>query len=683
MHQLLYILLFSVSGGALLGLVISLIRNKTAVRVTVIGVLGFFVVLFGAHIVYFKIFGNYFDWAMADMMGEAMTNFAGMLMIGIGRSLFPILLLLLPVIGVAVFIKRLTYYPVKRVPMMIPLLMASVMMLGFLLPTLILTGDKSEGGDWEIYSYPNELETPNTYGILTATRLNLGRVIFGIGDGVALGPGDDDVTPPDDGIFGTQSDSEDKKDPPESSDGTDTSDPDDTTDTGTDEPEPPKVYGDNVLDIDFASLIANTSNKDIKAMHEYFSKLTPTKKNEYTGYFEGKNLIFLTLEGFSGKVISPELTPTLYMMATGGFVFNNYYCSNWGGSTATGEYANLTGNFYNSASCMKSLIAKTYQPFVLARQFKNLGYYTPAYHAWTHSYYNRDESHPSLGYDYLGFGNGLENLKDADGNGVKKQWVSSDHDTAKVTVSQYIDRQPFHVYYMTISGHANYNWGGNAMCKKHKSDINAFCEQYGLNYSDEVKAYLACQLEVELMAKELVDQLSAAGILDNTVFVMAADHYPYGLSDASIAELYGLPVSGVRQNFETYRNTLIIWSSSMEAPIPVNTPCSAVDILPTVSNLFGLAYDSRLMTGVDVFSGTDPIVYLNFDQGSSWNWINSYGSYNSGTKKFTVAEGVTVDESALAGYVKSMNSLVSTRRKYSLAILKNNYYAYVFPDQAQ
>lgn len=396
--------------------------------------------------------------------------------------------------------------------------------------------------------------------------------------------------------------------------------------------------------------------------------------------FEGYNLIFLTLEGFSGKVINPNLTPTLYKMSTEGFVFNNFYNGTWGGSTATGEYANLTGNFYNSTKCMTDYIANTYQPFVLGNQFKSLGYTTMAFHAGTRTYYNRYKSFPTLGYNkFYAEGSGLENLTDRDGNKIKFQWPESDHQLAKVSVEQYLDKEPFHIYYMTISGHTNYSWVGNNMCKKHKAEINAYCQQYGLSYSDQVKAYLACQLEVELMLTELIERLDEVGKLDNTVFVMGADHYPYGLSDASLAELYGIPQSGIHGNFELFRNSLIIWNSAMEEPVIVDTPCSAIDILPTVSNLFGLKYDSRLMAGTDVLSDQDPIVIINFDgsQGS-WNWITRYGSYKTATKKFTVAEGFNATQAEIDAYVKKINNLVSAKKTYTMKVLTTDYYSYVF-----
>ena len=36
----------------------------------------------------------------------------------------------------------------------------------------------------------------------------------------------------------------------------------------------------------------------------------------------------------------------------------------------------------------------------------------------------------------------------------------------------------------------------------------------------------------------------------------------------------------------------------------IDTPMSTLDILPTISNLFELPYDSRLLMGRDIFSDT-------------------------------------------------------------------------------
>ncbi len=663
--ELANIFFFSFSFGAFISFVLSFIKNRTALRITAIVLTVVLALILGSQMIYFEIFRVYYSLESTSMAGEAMTDFSTVMWDTIAKNFFYVILLCVPTVLMSVFNGVLLNYPLKRIPPILNYFCAAVMALSFILGSVSVAKDNGDYGSLYYYKYHDPTESANKLGILTSTRLALQAYFFGeLEEKVVIESGMDDIHNP----FESEGD---------------TTNPDQTGPGGTTEPpEPPIVYGDNIMEnLDFSK----TGGK-IGELNKYFTSLTPSKKNQYTGMFEGYNLIFLTLEGFSHHVINPNLTPTLYMMANEGFVFENFYNGTWGGSTSTGEYANLTGNFYNSTKCMTDYIGDTYQPFALGNQFKKLGYTTKAYHAWTYTYYNRNKSHPSLGYEWIGYNrnnvkgySGIETFTDKDGNKMKFPWVPSDHDTAKVTVSDFIDKEPFHVYYMTISGHTNYNWSGNNMCKKHRAFINSYCQQYGLDYSEEVKAYLACQYEVELMLAELVNNLRDAGILDRTVFAMGADHYPYGLSNASLSELYGIPQSGMNGNFELYRNAFIIWNSAMEEPIHIDTPCSAIDILPTLSNLFGLEYDSRLMAGTDVLSGDEPIVIINFDEGAgSWNWITRYGSYKTSSKKFTPAEGFTATEDEISEYVKSVNQLVSAKRKYSFYVIENDYYAYVF-----
>ncbi len=96
-------------------------------------------------------------------------------------------------------------------------------------------------------------------------------------------------------------------------------------DTSQGEQEPVIDTSPNVMDVDLAQIAQSTDNSDIQWLANYFNSVTPTKKNEYTGMFEGYNVIQLVIEGFSGYAIDPQLTPTLYKLANEGFVFNNYY----------------------------------------------------------------------------------------------------------------------------------------------------------------------------------------------------------------------------------------------------------------------------------------------------------------------------------------------------------------------
>lgn len=441
-------------------------------------------------------------------------------------------------------------------------------------------------------------------------------------------------------------------------------------------PTPDPIYGYNTLDIDFEALAASTTDKTVLDMHQYFASLTPTQQNEYTGMFEGKNLVYFVAEAFSPYVIDPELTPTLYKLSTEGFVFTNYYQPDWHQSTTGGEFASLTGLIPTSVDGNLSFIAsaKKSMPFALGNQFSNLGYATRAYHNNTYNFYERHRTHPNLGYDYKGIYSGLELL-------TKGSWPHSDHEMIQVTVDEYIDNyvnngEKFHTYYMTVSGHAGYYWDTNRQAAKHKDEVDH------LEYSTSVKGYLAAQLEVEYALTELINKLEAAGIADETVIALTADHYPYALSDKAYNELE--PVDSEDKTMDRYRNSFLLWCGSMEEPIVIDDPCSSIDIIPTLSNLFGLEYDSRLFSGRDILStnydvsnpnSPQPFV-IGADAGIGSSWVSLAGSYNSSTKEFTPAPGYE-EYADNQEYIDAMCKKAKTMFKYAKNILAKDYYKIV------
>lgn len=635
---LVYLLLFSFAYGFLVNGV-ALLLPLGANRIFTLVMLVLTTLLVESQYVYFRFFKSFYRVSTMGMAGGALRDFWRETLSTISSSWFAILLLLIPLL---LFIpRRKKYAPAFAPTLSFRAYLVVLALLLHLLAVGIISLDRSDFGDRHYYKKEfSPTETIRRFGIITGMRLDLGTELFGENEPDIEELPDETVDP-----FAT------------------TPAPETTAEDI--EPPVPIEYGDNVMDIDFAALIEKEKDKDIQAAHEYFSSVTPTKQNEYTGLFKGKNLIYMTLEGFSYKTIDPERTPTLYKMATEGIVFNNFYTGLWGGSTATGEYTSLTGLFYSSAKCLQ-YSADNLMPFTMGNQFSKLGYKTYAFHNHVHTYYSRNESHPNMGYEFIAINRGLTGLTDC--------WPRSDHEMAIATLPYYINmEEPWHAYYMTVSGHANYSFMGNNMSKKHRDIVE------NLPVSDGVKAYHACQYEVELMLSEMVAQLEAAGKLEDTVFVMSTDHYPYALTDAELSELYGIPAEGIHKNFDLLRNGCIIWCASMEEPIIVDTPCSSLDIIPTVSNLFGLEYDSRLLMGTDVLSDSIPLVILNQDgDGSAWNWINKYGEYHSATGKFIPYEGFTATDEEIAAYVKQMNNTVSRKTKFSRMILNKDYYRYVF-----
>lgn len=410
----------------------------------------------------------------------------------------------------------------------------------------------------------------------------------------------------------------------------------------------------NLLSIDFDAYMAEETDETILALHEYFRDRLPTEKNEKTGLFAGCNLIQITAEGFSHLAIDPELTPTLYRLQNEGMQFTNFYTAYWGVSTSDGEYVNLTGTIPKSGAWSLQETADNAMPLTMAQQLKRLGYSAYAYHNHDYDYYHREQSHPNLGYVYKALGNGLP---------ITEQWPESDVEMIDVSTGDYTGIEPFHVYYMTVSGHLEYVFdeSKNAMACKNQHLVEH------LPYSEAVRAYLACQIELDRAVELLLQRLEEAGVLENTVIVLSADHYPYGLTLEEMGELAGHEID---PQYEIYRNACIIYKEGM-TPEVIDRPCSSLDLLPTISNLFGLEFDSRLYMGQDIFSDMPPMVLF-----CDRSWLTDFGAYATLTETYTSYDGEPADQEIIDFY----NDVVANRFLVSQWVLETDYWRILFGD---
>ena len=632
------ILLFAVGTGLFWSLIVNLLRRPRAAFIVSVTVTALWSVLVCVEYCCRSYFKSYFFLRFIGNMSEnVVTGFGSAIPEVVLPRLPFILLAMLPVAGCVLLRRRIA--PPQRMRWK-PLLVLLALSLAF-------------GGTGSVLAHSGMYKTSYTYGfnadagvthfgLNTTVRLEMTYALFGQ-------PAPDIQVPEDDGG-------------------------DDTAVTA------PVVYGKNAMDIDFDALADSASSSAVANMSRYFGSLTPSSQNEYTGMFKGKNLILFTAEAFSPWFISEELTPALYRLTHEGFVCSNFYQPGWGQSTTGGEFAVMTGLIptWVNGNVSFYATARNSMPFALGNQFRALGYTTAAYHDNIYNYYNRDKTHPNLGYDYQGQGSGLKLTEDG-------SWPYSDLEMIQNTIDPYIDAYvkdgtPFHTYYMTVSGHGGYGWG-HAMAAKNRQKAQAAYP----NASTQVQAYVAANLELESALAYLLEELETAGIADDTAICLAADHYPYLLSDTDTDyynELRGITDS--ERDTSRYRNALILWCGSMDEPVQVDEPCSAVDIVPTLSNLFGLTYDSRLLSGRDILdksynassaAGSIPLVILPTAGGNSW--ATAAGIYEASTRTFTANPGITVGED----YVSAINDRVSLQYHYAQLLVTYDYYAIALPQE--
>lgn len=454
-------------------------------------------------------------------------------------------------------------------------------------------------------------------------------------------------------------------------------DPSATTDPGeepgTETTPEPEIFvpRPHVFALDQETLLTMAENKKQSWLAEYVINEEPTMTNEYTGLFEGYNVIFLTAEGFSPYAVREDKTPTLYHLVHTGFVFNNYYVPLWQTSTSDGEYVNNTGLIPDGQFSMRKS-GSNYMPYTLAGFFNRTGLQSRAYHNNSLSYYERHVTHPNLGYLFkacnLGDLSAAEYGQYVFEMETSKRWPASDYYMMVSTMPEYLQDDRFFTYYMTVSGHMNYNFQGNSMSAKNRDAVA------DLELSENGRAYIACHMELDMALEYILEQLKDAGKLENTLIVMSADHYPYGMTSEQYEELAGKSLDGGK---DVFRNSLIMWNVQFEDnPVVIDKACCSVDLLPTILNLLGMEYDSRMYAGRDIFSDAEGMVIFN-DRSFVTDGV-IYNRKNKETIWLRDADGnYVVPEDQRDAYLAEKQQDVKDRYQFSAYVLQEDYYRYV------
>ena len=650
-----YTLLFMLPAAGFLGFGCHLLSGLAG-RIGAYALTVLLILAYGAQIVYHYIYGSFASVILIGMSGDAVGTFGGAALPSFLDCL-PVILLLFVPLGVLILLtirqhpkrkhfKGLRYFPVLIVPVL----------LHFGVVLLLPLGGKQAYSPWDLYHETFVLDkSEQTFGVLVTLRMELASMVSPRREVSLSGSELVEVILP-------------TPEPEKGGQGTQGGDRDDTLPDPTPTPTP---YPDQVYAIDFGALAENAPDGEYKLLAEYFNSCKPTKQNNFTGMFEGYNLIIMCCESYTPYMLDEELTPTLYQMSREGIVFHNFYntiCDNTSNSEYVLNMSLLPDVSLYSDGSDGAFNTFTYSknnclPFAFGNRLKKEGYRSFAFHNFSGSYYKRDETHENMGYEFMYMKKGLKyekNFPTSDGNMVRQSldYLLQTDDGGQIT--------PFVAYYLTFSGHMPYRFShaehwftGNDMAMKNREAVAH------LPYSEKTKAFLACQLELEYAMKELLASLEKAGIADRTLVVVTGDHYPYSLGMSGVEELAG---HALDQEFDKYKGSFILWTKGMEETIQVDTPCCSLDILPTLYNLLGVDYDSRLVMGTDVFS-EGPHAAILMDR----SFITDVVTYNANTGETRVKEGVTLPE----GYVDAWNSVIKDKYQVSKLVLYKDFYRYL------
>ena len=608
-----YPVLFSISIGLIIYILCTTLKNKFN-RIPTYLLLSTITTFFLINLVYYRCFGSFVS-IYSIFHGGQTLEFKDQILRIILNNWISLFLLLLPVIiYILLDIFKKINYEKTSLSLKGALLLIAIVIHTSLLLSINFDNSKAIYSNKNVYhNIHSIILISEKFGNLTALRLDITRSIIGFKE--------KDIEIP---II------------------------DESISNSTIEEEKPITY--NTLEINFEELIENEKNSTIKDIHNYISKQSVSNKNDYTGIFKDKNLVVFVAEAFAPMAIDPVLTPNLYRLYNEGFQFDNFYTPLFPVSTGDGEYINDTSLIPKEGVWSLYAIKDNYMPYSYANVFKNLGYSNNSYHNNTYTYYNRHIYLKAMGYDnYRACGNGL--------NINCRIWPQSDLEMMQDSTKDYINNDKFLAYYMTVSGHFEYTRYGNMMVTKNWSYVK------DLPYSEKAKGYIAANIELDKAIGYLIEELENKDKLKDTVIAISGDHYPYGLTLNEINEISTYKKDA---NFEIHRMPFLVWNSEMKEPVKIEKYSSSLDVLPTLLNLFGITYDSRLLIGRDILSDSMPLVIF-----SNRSFITDQCKYNSLTKEVT-----KIDENALCdqNYIEGISGIIYNKYKYSRLIIENDYY---------
>ena len=401
--------------------------------------------------------------------------------------------------------------------------------------------------------------------------------------------------------------------------------------------------------------------EDLNKIKKFVSTQKMPDNIEYYGTQKGKNVFMIHLESFQQflidyKVDGREVTPNLnkFYHDQNTLSFDNFYNQVGQGKTSDAEmmqenslYGLSTGSAmvkYGTNNTFESL------PAIL----KQRGYTTAAFHGDVASFWNRDNTYKSFGYNYFfskAYYDNANNPRFNVGYGLKDKIFLKDS-------AKYIEQlpQPFYAKLLTVTNHYPYELD--------KENIDFPATTTG---DKTVDGYVQTAHYLDQAFAELIDYLKKSGLYDNSVFVLYGDHY--GISEnhqPAIAQLLGKEKVTNFDLAQFQKVPFMIHANGLKGGVD-HTYGGEIDMLPTLLDVLGVPDDNMTIFGQDMLSPK----YEGIVPFRDGDWITpTYTKYNNQFFNTKTGEQVTISsDEALKKQAPETQAYVDKVLEYSDSVI--------------
>lgn len=356
-----------------------------------------------------------------------------------------------------------------------------------------------------------------------------------------------------------------------------------------------------------SSTRANASSSDMDQVLKYLKKNRVGANMEYFGQAKGKNVFIFHLESFQQFLINyrvngQEVTPNInkFYADSNTLSFDNFFNQVGQGKTSDAETM-LENSLFGlpSGSVMTSYgTSNTFQ--ALPAMLDQRGYTTAAFHGDVGSFWNRDNTYKSWGYQYFFSEDYYDNKTNYSiGYGLKDKIFLQQS-------AKYIEQlpQPFYAKLITVTNHYPYE------IDKQNQNI-----EKTTTGDKTVDGYVQTARYLDDAFGEFMSYLKKVGLYDNSMIVVYGDHY--GISNnhkKAIAQLLGLDSVSDYDLAMFQKVPFMIHMPGLKGGIN-HTYGGEIDVMPTLMDLLGIKNTDTIQLGNDLLAKdrNQTVVFRNGD----------------------------------------------------------------------
>jgi lipoteichoic acid synthase len=349
---------------------------------------------------------------------------------------------------------------------------------------------------------------------------------------------------------------------------------------------------DAVINLRLESLKAFNGHHHLAMAKSYQQKLEHDQKNPAMfGIAKGRNVFLISMESLQSFVIqqssqSKEITPFLNQLIKESFYFDNFYHQTGQGKTSDAEFIIDTSLYpLPSGAVFFTHPKNTYQ--TLPKTLRERGYYTAVFHANHKTFWNRNLMYPALGYERFFSAPDFQiNADNSVGWGLK-DIPFFEQSVGKIKALP----KPFFCKLITLTNHYPFTLDDKDRMMPELASKSGTLNRYipSVRYMDEA-------------LKLFFDQIKAAGVYSNSIFILYGDHN--GISqkhDKAMAGFLGKKKITPFDHIQLQRVPLLIHIPGMAGQTR-HSLGGQIDLKPTIFHLLGIEAEHDVHLGQDLFA---------------------------------------------------------------------------------